>query len=370
MVVVGVSGVHVQRTHSAAEFDLLLERHDLVTDRNHPSFGDEHLELVDPRLVEIEQPDARQLRAEMMVEIEASCCSQQRHVGPFRASVRDAVHLRIGCGTRQCHRWHYRVPEMDLSTLDSPHTDARVDALIDDPKGLVRLKVLRAARRLMAERGLAVSMDDIAEMSGLGRRTLFRHFQGREEIITAALSSALDWYDGRVADMVRSDLTLDEWLKAITSTLHRIHLDSGRGLWELTASYDDELGAELRAINARRRNERRATTNAIAVEAWRRADGVGACPETVIDACALTMSSFATHSMLLDFGRSADAVAASSAALLGTLLRHEAANSRAALSAGSATSSRARRTRKVGTTATRPAPKGKAARARSATGTR
>lgn len=217
---------------------------------------------------------------------------------------------------------------MELSILEAPQTDTRVDALLDDPRAIVRLRVLRAARKLIAERGLSVSMEEIAEVSGLARRTLFRHFEGREELTTAALSSALDWYDGRVADLVRDDLPLETWLHVMVTTLHRVHLASGRGLWELAASRDEDLGADLGRINARRRTARRTTTKAIAAEAWRRADGIGPCPNSVIDACALTMSSFATQSMLLDFGRSADAVAASTAAMLASFLRSEAMRSR------------------------------------------
>ncbi len=210
---------------------------------------------------------------------------------------------------------------MNLST-DEANTTAE-DALLSDPRSIVRLRILRAARLLMVEQGLSVSMEEIAAAADMGRRTVFRYFSSHEELLGAALASALDWYDRQVIEETKSDQPLEAWLLELVSKLHRLHRAAGRGLWQLAASDDTNLPPALAEVNQRRRRERRRTTEAIARAAWRRADGVGSCPQTVIDACALSISSFATHSMVNDFGRTTAEVAESSATMLAAVIRQQ-----------------------------------------------
>ena len=46
-----------------------------------------------------------------------------------------------------------------------------------------RERVLRAARELFAERGLEVTMDEIARCAGVGVGTVYRRFQTREQYV-------------------------------------------------------------------------------------------------------------------------------------------------------------------------------------------
>lgn len=196
--------------------------------------------------------------------------------------------------------------------------------LQDEANALLRRRVLGATRRLIAERGLDVSMDDIAEAADVGRRTLFRHFGNRDDLIAAAVSSALDWYDIQLDLAMTSDQALEEWLHDLVEALHSMHAGAGLGLWQLAARDGAELTTQLRAINERRRADRMRTTTGIARAAWRHAGGTGRCPMVVIDACALTMSSFVTRSMVSDFGRDITQITRSTVALLTALLRSEA----------------------------------------------
>lgn len=213
---------------------------------------------------------------------------------------------------------------MNLSRAEAD--SETLNTLLDDPKAVVRLRILRAARHLISRHGLSVSMEDIAEAARMGRRTMFRYFSSHEELIAAALSSALDWYDQQIAEVTRADQPLETWLTQLVTRLHNIHRAAGRGLWQLAAADDADLPPRLAAVNKRRRNERRLTTQAIAASAWKRAGGRGSCPPIVTDACALTVSSFATHSMLDDYGRDPASVARCTAALLAALLRTEVAD--------------------------------------------
>ena len=121
-----------------------------------------------------------------------------------------------------------------------------------------------------------------------------------------------------------SDQELEEWLHDLVQALHSMHVGAGLGLWQLAARADSELSPQLRAMNQRRRADRERTTTGIARAAWRHAGGTGRCPMVVIDACALTMSSFVTRSMVSDLGRDITQITRCTVALLTALLRSEA----------------------------------------------
>lgn len=196
-------------------------------------------------------------------------------------------------------------------------------SLQDATTALLRRRVLGAARRLIAERGLDVSMDDIAESAAVGRRTLFRHFGSRDDLIAEAVSSALDWYDVQLDLAVAADQAWDQWVHELVGRIHQMHADAGLGLWQLAARTDAELSPQLQAINERRRADRQRATAEIARAAWQHAGGTGRCPAVIVDACALTISSFSTRSMVSDFGRDIAQVTRATAAVMTALVRSE-----------------------------------------------
>lgn len=208
-------------------------------------------------------------------------------------------------------------------------TPQALEAELPDARSTQRLRVLRAARQLIAERGLGVSMEEIADAAGIARRTLFRHVDRRDVLIADALTSSLDWYESAVIESAAADAPFEEWLEALLLSIHRLHQKAGRGLWQLAAASDDDLPEPVRAVNRRRRARRRQVTKAIAATAWERARGVGPCPPILVEACALTISSFATRSMIDDLGRDARSVAHTSAAMLSALIREQKRSPRA-----------------------------------------
>lgn len=59
-----------------------------------------------------------------------------------------------------------------------------------------RERIVAAARAVFAERGLDVSLDDIAERAGVGIGTLYRRFPSREELVAAVFEAKLREYAG------------------------------------------------------------------------------------------------------------------------------------------------------------------------------
>jgi AcrR family transcriptional regulator len=74
------------------------------------------------------------------------------------------------------------LPVADLPILSDAGTHERADAARN------RVKILAAAERLIAERGLAnVSMDDVAREACVGKGTLYRRFGDRASLALALL---------------------------------------------------------------------------------------------------------------------------------------------------------------------------------------
>ncbi len=78
----------------------------------------------------------------------------------------------------------------------APQRRRRSDAALN------RAKILDAARRLLADSGDA-SMRSIADAAGLGRGTVHRHFQTREELMDAVRRQARDDADSDEEDYLR-----------------------------------------------------------------------------------------------------------------------------------------------------------------------
>jgi len=69
-----------------------------------------------------------------------------------------------------------------------------------------RQRVLAAARELFAERGLEVTMDDIAHHAGVGVGTVYRRFPDRELLIDALFEDTL----GRLLVLAEEALEIDD----------------------------------------------------------------------------------------------------------------------------------------------------------------
>jgi AcrR family transcriptional regulator len=218
-------------------------------------------------------------------------------------------------------------PYSDTQALSSANVQAVVDIddLLDNPKSLTRYRVLRAARPLLATRGLAVSMDDIAEAAGVSRRSLFRHFESRDALVAAALESTIDNFDNELTDALAADGDMHDWLSAIARRSFMVQLTAGLGYWQLASATDDELPSELAAVNRRRRETRQQLTTVMAQTAWRRAGGRTRCPTIVADAVALTISTFTTQSLLADYDIGVDRAVELVATVLNAAINRELA---------------------------------------------
>src|SRR3954465_10165285 len=94
-----------------------------------------------------------------------------------------------------------------------------------------RERLLAAARDLFAQRGLDVTLNDIAHHAGVGVGTAYRRFANKEEVIDALFEQRLD----QVADVATQALDDPDAWQGLTTFLERslrMQLDD-RGLTQL-----------------------------------------------------------------------------------------------------------------------------------------
>ncbi|MBE2316792.1 TetR/AcrR family transcriptional regulator [Solirubrobacter sp. CPCC 204708] len=99
-----------------------------------------------------------------------------------------------------------------------------------------RQRILEAARTLFAERGVDVSVDDIAAAAGVGIGTFYRRFPDRESLVEAVFATKLD----RIVEAARAALEIeDPWeaFRTYVMTVSRMHAGD-RGLKDVMLSTD------------------------------------------------------------------------------------------------------------------------------------
>ena len=76
-----------------------------------------------------------------------------------------------------------------------------------------RTKLLEAAREVFAERGLAATLDDIAERAGVGTGTAYRHFRNKHDLAAEVLVDATQQI---VDDAMEALQITDPWLALVS----------------------------------------------------------------------------------------------------------------------------------------------------------
>jgi len=96
-----------------------------------------------------------------------------------------------------------------------------------------RGRLVEAAREVFAERGMAATLDDIAERAGVGTGTAYRHFRNKQELAAEVLGDATRQI---ALDAEQALLVDDPWLAIVAffeTTARRQAAD--RGLYQALA---------------------------------------------------------------------------------------------------------------------------------------
>jgi len=74
-----------------------------------------------------------------------------------------------------------------------------------------RLKIVDAARKLIARKGLSnITMNDVAEASGVGRRTLYNYFVSKDELYYAVVESELKLLSETMAKVANLNISPEQ----------------------------------------------------------------------------------------------------------------------------------------------------------------
>lgn len=187
--------------------------------------------------------------------------------------------------------------------------------LAEEQRDLARARILRAAGAVLARRGLAATVDDIAEVAGVNRRTVFRHFATRDSLLAEAIREAIRRYAVKLP-IPPSGGDLRAWLLELLLVVHRLNAANGRVYWELAVLAPDGLPEELARVAAERQESRTRFAVAVTARMWRARGGRGRPPAWLTDAVAVHLSGFTTQSLTGDFGRTPEEVARVSAQVL------------------------------------------------------
>jgi AcrR family transcriptional regulator len=109
-----------------------------------------------------------------------------------------------------------------------------------------RRRILEAAGQIFADRGLEVSMDDIAAAAGVGVATLYRRFPDKQELVDALFGQRI----GLVAQTAADSLELDDPWEGVAQFLRRTMAMqlADRGLAQLLRG---RVGGRAQVVQAR-----------------------------------------------------------------------------------------------------------------------
>jgi AcrR family transcriptional regulator len=189
---------------------------------------------------------------------------------------------------------------------------------------------------VVARRGFDATVDEIAHVSGVSPRTIFRHYESHDRLIAETVRDMFE-ASGRYPDVGSprdvDDLgtwidslpqqvdDVDGWLDALAVTIHtRMAEVFGTAFWDIYAP--PRPGSQALADVAELcRVYRLRGMHYMATLAWRSAGGTGEPPDDLTLAFALHLSAHSTQALMTDFEQTPAQIGALTADILKTLLR-------------------------------------------------
>jgi AcrR family transcriptional regulator len=205
-------------------------------------------------------------------------------------------------------------------------------SLADEQRNLTQSRIRRAAREVVARRGFDATVDEIAQLSGVSPRTIFRHYQNHDHLIATTVKDMFEacglplLFDGRddtddvIEGVPRLVDDLDGAIEGMAVAFHTRSAEIfGAAFWDIHAPRHraSEVLSEVDAL----RHEYRLRAGSLLNLVWETAGGLGEPPEALALAFALTFSAFTTHALMVDFDQTPAQIGALTADIFKTLLR-------------------------------------------------
>ncbi|KQW10788.1 TetR/AcrR family transcriptional regulator [Streptomyces sp. Root369] len=122
-----------------------------------------------------------------------------------------------------------------------------------------RRRIIAAAQEVFAERGLEVTLDDIARHAGVGVGTAYRRFANREELVEAVFEDAVQRITAHAESALTHEDPWDGFVQFFLATaenfaadrgLRQVLLDGARGTSQVVAARE-RLTPAITAVMAR-----------------------------------------------------------------------------------------------------------------------
>jgi len=209
-------------------------------------------------------------------------------------------------------------------------------SLAEERSQLTRSRIRRAAMEVVARRGFDATVDEIAQVSGVSPRTIFRHYESHDRLIAETVRDMFE-ASGRYPDvdsprdvdnlgtwidsLPQQVDDVDGWLDALAATIHtRMAEVFGSAFWDIYAPPRPGSLA-LAEVAELCRVYRLRGVHYMAALAWRSAGGNGDPPDDLTLAFALHLSAHTTQALMADFDQTPAQIGALTADILKTLLR-------------------------------------------------
>jgi AcrR family transcriptional regulator len=170
---------------------------------------------------------------------------------------------------------------------------------------------------VVARRGFDATVEEIARVSGVSPRTIFRHYTTQGGLILATVKDMFDACGHRPIEGLPSpDDDFDGWLEGLAVTIHTRNAQIlGQAFWDIHAP-GLENSNPLAELTSVRRESRLSGVLYLVMLAWRTAGGEGDPPQELVSAFALNFSAFATQALMIDFDRTPAEIGALTADIL------------------------------------------------------
>jgi AcrR family transcriptional regulator len=178
---------------------------------------------------------------------------------------------------------------------------------------------------VVAARGFGATVEEIALVSGVSPRTIFRHYQTHDRLIAATvmdmfeacgLPRLVEDVEAWATDITRDIDHLDGWIDYLMLTFHTRSAEIfGAAFWDISAPHANASEA-LSEVDALRRDYRFRAMSYVVDFAWRTAGGVGEPPEELLLVFALNLSVFSTQALMVDFDHTPEQIGALTADIM------------------------------------------------------
>jgi AcrR family transcriptional regulator len=194
-------------------------------------------------------------------------------------------------------------------------------SLAGEQTALTRSRIGRGAMEALARYGFDATVEEIAQLSGVSPRTIFRHFKTHDQLILATVKDIFEACGRPAESSAHSRDDLEVWLRELASTVHLRNAEIvGNAFWDIHIPRADP-SEPLGEVERLRRHQRTQGVRHVARLAWRAANGEGEPPDDVVLAFALNFSAFTTHALMGAFDQTPEQIGALTAEILLTVLR-------------------------------------------------